>query len=83
MEVAVLHLDGHPREGLAGLGKHHGTAHRTVDAMHQPSEDVARFVVFLLDVILHIVEQAHVARLVALHNLRRELVHHDEVVVFV
>ena len=83
VEVAVFHLHGHTREGLACLGKHHGTAHGTVDAMNQSGKHIARLVVFLLDVILDIVEKTHITGLVALHNLRRKLVDDNQMIILV
>ena len=78
-EVAVFHLDGHAGESLARFGEHDRAAHGSVDAVDEAGEDVAGLVVFFLDVFLHIIEQALVARFVALHDFGGQLVDDDEV----
>ena len=73
-EIAVFHLDGHAGEGLARLGEHDGATHGAVNTVDEAGKDVPRLVVLHFDVFFHVVEQAYVARFVALHDFRGELV---------
>lgn len=48
-DFAVFDQFVHTRQRLAGLGEKHGSADRTVDAVHDAEEHVARFVVAHVD----------------------------------
>ena len=51
--------------------------------MDEAGKHVARLVILHLDVFLDIIEEAHVTRLVALHDFRGELVDDDQMIVLV
>ena len=83
MHLAVGKHLVHPSEGLAGLGKHHQTAHGAVEAVDNAQKHVAGLVVLGFQVVLNHLRQRTVAGFVALHYLSTLLVHHYKVVVFV
>ena len=68
---------------LACLGKEQYPAHRPVQPMRHPQEDIARFLIPLLDIGLEKLAQRNITRLIPLHDLPGALVHRQEVVVFV
>lgn len=70
-------------KSLGGSGKDHQPAYRTVDAVYYSAEDVARFIVFLLQILLHHLRQRTVARAVPLHDLSGTLVDHNYMIVFI
>ena len=83
LELAVEHQTGHAGECLAGLGKDYHTAHGTVQPMNDTTEDIARFVVAHLEECFYLLHQRGVTRLVALHNLARQLIEGYQVVVLI
>ena len=68
---------------LTGASKNYYTTHRPIKPMHHAQENLARLVILLLNVSLHIIGQSAVACFVTLHNLARCFVNNDNVVVFV
>ena len=59
------------------MREHDRAAHGPVDAMHKPREDIAGFVVLFFDVFFHIIQEALVARFVALDDFGGQLVDDD------
>ena len=70
-------------QSLAGLGKKQDTAHRTVQTVRHAKEYIARLGIPLLDKCLELLAQRHIPGLVALHNLSRQLVDRQKMVVFI
>ena len=68
---------------FGGLGEHAEAADRPVEPVGEAQEDLAGFFVAPGDEGLVGIGQAFVARLVALRDLARALVHHQQVVVLV
>ena len=73
----------HTRQSLAGLGKDDGARDRSIEAMHNADEHVARLGVFLSDPLPQLIRQRGIARLIALHDLVARLADGDQVIVFV
>ena len=82
-DFAVFDQFVHTRQRLAGLGEKHGSADRTVDAVHDAEEHVARFVVAHVDERFDFVFEGRIAGRVGLHQLSGTFVDYDQVVVFV
>ena len=68
---------------LGGTCKQHQSEHRTVQTMNNTKEDVARFGIRFLDVLLHCFAQGFVTSLVALYNFPCRLRNNDDVIIFV
>lgn len=72
-----------PCQRLAGLGKQHDAANRTIQTMRHADKDVPGFAILLLDPFLQHFRERLVARLVALDDLTARLVDGNDVIVFV
>ena len=70
-------------EGLGGAGEDHQSRHRSVYAVYDPAEHVARFIILLFKIVLHHLGERAVARLVALHYFPCPFVDHNDMIVFV
>ncbi len=70
-------------QSLTGLCENDESAYGAVKAMHHAEEDVAGFLVFLLDILLHRFGERSVAGLVALDYFAGGLADDDDMVVFV
>ena len=81
-ELTFLDFYRHAAQGLACLGKDDSAADRSVDAMYQTREYVARFVVSFFDIRFHVIEKTNIASLVALDYLGRQFVDNNEMIVF-
>ena len=82
-DAAVAKERIHTRQSLAGLGKDDGARDRSIEAMHNADEHVARLSVFLSDPLPQLIRQRGIARLIALHDLVARLADGDQVIVFV
>ena len=68
---------------LLGACKYNQSADGPVEPVYDTEKDVARFLVFLLDIILHNVRERSIARFVFLDDFSAFFVYDDNMVVFV
>lgn len=81
-----LPVSEHPVEAFECLGcagEDHQSRHRSVYAVYDPAEHVARFIILLFKIVLHHLGERAVARLVALHYFPGPFVDHNDMIVFV
>ena len=83
LHVALAEQLVHAFERFGGAGKGYQAADGAVDAVDGTQEHGSRLIVFFLDVVFHHIQQAAVARGVALDQNPRRFVDDDEVIVFV
>ena len=72
-----------PRQCFTRLGKDDKSTHRTVQAVHNAEEDIPRFRIRLLDILLYGFRQRCISCLITLNNFRSRFVNNDDVVIFV
>ena len=72
-----------PRKRLTRFGKNNKTAYGAVQPVCHTEENIAGFLIFLFQVLLHSLRKRRITRLVCLDNLGSGLVDYNDMVVFV
>ena len=83
--ISLFHLTGaehliEPRKRLTRFGKNNKTAYRAVQPVCHTEENIAGFLIFLFQVLLHSLRKRRITRLVCLDNLGSGLVDYNDII---